>query len=182
MKIYTKTGDKGTSGLIGNTRTSKDDIRLEAYGTIDELNSFIGLLLAEGLDANDNAFVSDIQHRLFNIGSYLATDQSAVKTPPSLPVSESVILDVERQIDQISAQLPQINKFVLPGGNKTSALSHVCRTVCRRAERNIVRVSHSYEVHPILITYVNRLSDYFFILARKCCLTDHSEIFWDNTK
>jgi cob(I)alamin adenosyltransferase len=181
MKIYTKTGDKGTSGLIGNTRTTKDDIRLEAYGTVDELNSFIGLLLAEGIEIDDRTFVSDVQHRLFNIGSYLATDQSVNNTPPP-PVSESTIDEIEKQIDQISASLPLIHQFILPGGNKSSALCHVCRTVCRRAERNIVRVSHSYEMHPTLITYINRLSDYFFILARKCCIIDSSEIFWDNTK
>jgi cob(I)alamin adenosyltransferase len=182
MNIYTKTGDKGLSGLIGGTRVSKDDIRLEAYGSVDELNSFLGLLLAESLDPEDAAFSQDIQHRLFKVGSHLATDQSRSPLPDVAPISDETIREVERQIDRIVSGLPAINQFVLPGGSRKAALCHVCRTTCRRAERNTVAVSERFTIHPNVLMYLNRLSDYFFVLARKCCLSDSSEIFWDNTK
>jgi cob(I)alamin adenosyltransferase len=182
MNIYTKTGDKGTSGLIGGTRVPKDDFRLEAYGSVDELNAFIGLLLAESLEEADVWFNQDIQHRLFKIGAYLATDQAAIDLKFTDPISEETIRNIELEIDKIVAELPEIHQFVLPGGNKSSAICHVCRTVCRRAERRVVAVSGTYPVHPHIITYLNRLSDYYFELARKCCLRDSSEFFWDNTK
>lgn len=182
MNIYTKTGDKGSSGLIGGTRVSKDDIRLEAYGSVDELNSFLGLLLSEGLDTRDEAFNRNIQHRLFRVGSYLATDQEKTDVNFPDPISEENLSEIEAEIDHIVSNLPEINRFVLPGGNRKSGLCHVCRTVCRRSERCTVAVSSTFQVHPNIITYLNRLSDYFFVLARKCCLSDSSEIFWDNTK
>lgn len=182
MNIYTKTGDKGSSGLIGGTRVSKDDIRLEAYGSVDELNSFLGLLLAEGLEAADDSFNRNIQHRLFKIGSYLATDQE--KSSPMFiePISEENLSEIEAEIDLLVSGLPEITRFIIPGGNRKAGLAHVCRTVCRRAERCTVSVSSHYQVHPGIITYLNRLSDYFFVLARKCCLSDSSEFFWDNAK
>lgn len=182
MDIYTKTGDKGSSGLIGGTRVSKDDIRLEAYGSIDELNSFLGLLLAEGLDAVDAAFNQTIQHRLFKVGSYLATDQEKATVVFPNPISEENLKEIESEIDLIVSGLPELTRFILPGGNRKAGLSHVCRTVCRRAERCTVAVASQYHVHPNIITYLNRLSDYYFVLARKCCLSDSSEIFWDNSK
>ncbi|HET9570587.1 MAG TPA: cob(I)yrinic acid a,c-diamide adenosyltransferase [Bacteroidales bacterium] len=182
MNIYTKTGDKGLSGLIGGTRVSKDDIRLEAYGSIDELNSFLGLLLAEGLDAADEAFNQNIQHRLFKIGSNLATDQEKTKLNFKDPITDENLIEMEAEIDRIVTGLPELNRFIIPGGNRKAGLSHVCRTVCRRAERCTVAVAEKYQVHPNIITYLNRLSDYFFVLARKCCLSDSSEFFWDNTK
>lgn len=182
MKIYTKTGDKGSSGLIGGTRVSKNDIRLEAYGTVDELNSFLGLLLAEKLDARDQAFNQDVQHRLFKVGAYLATDQD--KTEPAFPepIAEDRIREIEREIDHITSSLPAINKFVLPGGNRRASLCHVCRTVCRRAERCTATVAEHYTVHPALTAYLNRLSDYYFVLARKYCLSEDYELFWDYSK
>jgi len=182
MNIYTKTGDKGSSSLIGGTRVSKDDIRLEAYGSVDELNSFLGLLLAENLDPADEAFNQDIQHRLFKIGSYLATDQEKSKLMFTEPITEENLSEMEAEIDLLVSGLPKISRFIIPGGNRKAGLSHVCRTVCRRAERCTVAVSEKFQVHPNIITYLNRLSDYFFVLARKCCLTDSSEFFWDNTK
>lgn len=182
MNIYTKTGDNGSSGLIGGTRVSKDDIRLEAYGNIDELNSFLGLLLAENLNSSDEAFNRNVQHRLFKVGSYLATDQEKTDVNFPNPISAEILCEIEAEIDLIVSGLPKINRFILPGGNRKAALCHVCRTVCRRAERYTVTVSSTYPVHPNIITYLNRLSDYFFVLARKCCLSDSSEIFWDNTK
>jgi len=182
MNIYTKTGDKGSSGLIGGTRVSKDDIRLEAYGSVDELNSFLGLLLAEGLETGDDTFNRNIQHRLFKIGSYLATDQE--KSAPMFvePITEENLSEIEAEIDLLVSGLPEITRFIIPGGNRKAGLAHVCRTVCRRAERCSVSVSYVYQVHPNIITYLNRLSDYFFVLARKCCLSDSSEFFWDNSK
>jgi cob(I)alamin adenosyltransferase len=147
MGIYTKLGDSGTSGLIGGTRVSKDDIRLEAYGSIDELNSFLGLLYTENLESHDE-----------------------------------MIQTIESEIDHIVSSLPEIKKFILPGGNKPAAICHICRTVCRRAERNVVKVSKTYFVQHNIVSYLNRLSDYFFVLGRKACLQDNSEIFWNNTK
>jgi cob(I)alamin adenosyltransferase len=182
MNVYTKTGDKGSSGLIGGTRVPKNDIRLEAYGTLDELNSFLGLLLSEDLETEDATFNRNIQHRLFKICSYLATDQEKTTLKFSDPVSDAELSEMEAEIDRITAVLPETNRFVLPGGNRKSALCHVCRSVCRRAERRIVTVSEVYEVHPNIIRYLNRLSDFFYTLARKCCITDNSELFWDNTK
>ncbi len=182
MNIYTKTGDKGSSGLIGGTRVSKDDIRLEAYGSVDELNSFLGLLLAEGLDPADEAFNRDIQHRLFKVGSHLATDQGKTPLNFRVPITEENLREIEAEIDLIVSELPEITQFIIPGGNRKAGLCHVCRTVCRRAERNTVAVASMYPLHPNIITYLNRLSDYFFVLARKYCLSDSSEFFWDNTK
>lgn len=182
MTIYTKTGDKGSSSLIGGTRVSKTDVRLEAYGSVDELNSFLGLLLAEGLETEDETFNHNIQHRLFNVGSYLATDQTKAELAFPNPITDAHLHEVEAEIDRIVSQLPEINRFVLPGGNRKAGLCHVCRTVCRRAERCTVAVAETYPVHPNIITYLNRLSDYYFVLARKCCLSDSSEIFWDNVK
>lgn len=182
MTIYTKTGDKGSSGLIGGTRVSKDDIRLEAYGSVDELNSFLGLLLVEGLDPADDAFNRNIQHRLFKVGSYLATDQEKFTLNFAEPITLENLIEIEAEIDLVVSGLPEISRFIIPGGNRKAALSHVCRTVCRRAERCIVAVASNYQVHPNIITYLNRLSDYYFVLARKCCLSDSSEFFWDNTK
>lgn len=182
MGIYTKSGDSGTSGLIGGTRVSKDDIRLEAYGSIDELNSFLGLLHTENLEPHDADFIQGIQNKLFSVGSFLATDQAATELKIPVPVTDEMIQVVESEIDHIVSSLPEIKKFILPGGNKPAAICHICRTVCRRAERNVVKVSKTYFVQHNIVSYLNRLSDYFFVLGRKTCLQDNSEIFWNNTK
>lgn len=182
MNIYTKTGDSGTSGLIGGTRVSKDDIRLEAYGDIDELNSFLGLLLAEYKDQDDTDFVRKIQNQLFSIGSFLATDQSVSALKIPVPVTDEMIQAIESKIDHIASLLPAIRQFVIPGGNKPAAICHICRTVCRRAERNVVKVSKVYFVQQNMVIYLNRLSDYLFVLARKACLSEDKELFWENLK
>ncbi|MDD4921838.1 MAG: cob(I)yrinic acid a,c-diamide adenosyltransferase [Bacteroidales bacterium] len=182
MKIYTKTGDNGSSGLIGGTRVSKDDIRLDAYGSIDELNAFMSVLLTEDLEQNDHDFLRNLQHQLFKIGSYLATDQSATELKFPEPVTEEMLQTIESEIDNITSILPEIHQFIIPGGNRTASLCHVCRTVCRRAERQVIKASKLYNVDNKIISYINRLSDYYFILGRKCCIKDSSEVFWDNTK
>jgi cob(I)alamin adenosyltransferase len=182
MNIYTKTGDQGTTGLIGGTRVAKNDIRLEAYGTLDELNSFIGLLIAEKLESEDESFNQTIQHRLFKLCSFLATDQEKATLRYEEPIGNRELEEMEQEIDRITTGLPSIERFVLPGGSKRAALCHVCRTICRRAERRTVDVSAQLQVHPNIIRYLNRLSDYFFTLARKYCISDGSEFFWDNTK
>jgi len=180
MKIYTKTGDKGTTGLIGGTRVAKSHIRLEAYGTVDELNSFIGLLITEVKESETIDFLNFIQKRLFVVGSYLATDTEKPEIPSEHRIWGNDIAMIEKQIDLIDEKLPPLKNFILPGGVKSAALAHVCRTVCRRAERCMIRLTENYPMqdeNPVI--FVNRLSDYFFILARKENL-NHSqhEIFW----
>ncbi len=182
MKIYTKTGDDGTTGLIGGTRVSKDDIRLDAYGSVDELNSFLGLLIEENIEENDADFIRNLQHVLFNVGSSLATDTSVTSPKISIPVKQTMLDAIESEIDSITANLPPLDRFVLPGGNKAAALCHICRTVCRRTERNVIRLSKNIPVEKSILILLNRLSDYLFVLGRKSCLTNGNEIFWDNAK
>ena len=182
MKIYTKTGDNGTSCLIGGTSVPKDDIRLEAYGSIDELNSFLGLLAVEQIESDDAAFVRVINHQLFKIGSFLATDQSVTSPKFSNPVSEDMLRSIEEEIDKIVTVLPELHQFVIPGGNKASAVCHICRSICRRAERQVVKVSRMYNTDENILIFLNRLSDYLFVLGRKACIKDSDEIFWDQSK
>lgn len=182
MKIYTKTGDGGSSSLIGGTKVPKDDIRLEAYGSIDELNSFLGLLIIEDLEPEDSKLLITISNQLFKIGSYLATDQAVVNPEYLHPVSDEMIGNIEQAIDKIYEILPEVHEFVLPVGTRTSSLCHVCRTICRRAERLTVKVSRTYTTDSHIIMYLNRLSDYLFALSRKTCLAGGKEIFWDKSK
>lgn len=181
-KIYTKTGDTGNTGLIGGTRVPKDDIRLDAYGSLDELNAQLGWLVCELFDENDVTHVQTIQHHLFRLGSSLATDASVTDPHFKHPVTEEMLLWLEQEIDHIELSLPKHNLFVLPGGNKASACCHIARTVCRRAERLVIHVSKSYETNPAIIRYLNRLSDYLFVLSRKACIHDSPEFFWDPSK
>jgi cob(I)alamin adenosyltransferase len=146
------------------------------------LNSFLSLLVVEDLDFHDSEFIQDTQHLLFRICSWLATDTSVTIPGFPIPVTKGKLQSIETEIDKISASLPVINKFVLPGGNRASSLCHICRTVCRRAERNVIKVSKIYGVDKSILIYLNRLSDYLFVLGRKACLSDSTEIFWDNTK
>lgn len=182
MNIYTKTGDNGTSGLIGGSRVSKDDVRLEAYGSVDELNSFLGMLAVEHLDIHDVEYLKTLQHHLFKIGSYLATDQKVTSPTFPEPISKDLLKVIENEIDTIVSSLPELHQFVLPGGNRSASLCHICRSISRRAERNVVRLSKQYNVDSGILVYLNRMSDYFFVLARKCCLVDSQEIFWDQSK
>lgn len=172
--IYTKTGDKGMTSLVGGKRVSKCSDRLESYGTVDELNAHVGMLavLCKAEMTGDNAaFVADIlariQQELFAVGGYLATDTSTTELHPSCIVTAEMVLAVEKAIDHIDGQLPPLRSFIIPGGNAMAAQAHICRTVCRRAERNILRLAgNGMEVDGNVMAYVNRLSDFFFVLAR----------------
>ena len=172
MKIYTKTGDKGMTTLCDGSRLSKDDMRIEAYGTLDELNANIGLLIsllqADTLKEEDSVvnpidILVAIQEELFVIGGQLAC--ADMKEEDYL-YTQKLIKEIETNIDKLSSQLPVQHHFVLPGGTLSAAQSHVCRTICRRAERRIVTLSHIATVSPEIFKFVNRLSDYFFILSR----------------
>jgi cob(I)alamin adenosyltransferase len=184
MKIYTKKGDDGTSTLTGGTRVYKDDIRMEAYGTIDELNSYIGLLISEWDDLKDVHFLTELQHHLFKAGSLLAQVQEGKNQAnlASFSFNEQTISSLEAEIDRIQEQLPEMKLFILPGGNRAASICHITRTVCRRAERLTVSVSHKYAVDQAVLSFLNRLSDYLFVLARKMCLSNGQEIYWDRTK
>jgi cob(I)alamin adenosyltransferase len=167
VKIYTKTGDQGSTSLIGGTKVSKNDIRIDAYGTIDELNSFIGLLGDLIRDAQSQDMLHEIQDRLFTIGSSLACDPHkdiALKIPD---LHESDIQLLEKEIDLMQSKLPEMKSFILPGGHATVSTAHICRTICRRAERIVVELDLSDPIQqPLIVKYLNRLSDYLFVLAR----------------
>ncbi len=182
MKVYTKTGDKGTTSLVGGTRVPKTHDRLEAYGTVDELNSFLGLLVTYVTDGQDALFLQQVQNRLFVVGSYLATDQTKMSLKSASVVTPAMVAEMENEIDRLDGVLPPLSAFVLPGGSRGAAVCHVCRTVCRRAERRILALSAQVEVAPELLAYMNRLSDYLFVLSRKINLdAKKEEIFWNNS-
>lgn len=181
-KIYTCTGDNGTTSLVGGQRSAKDSPRLEAYGTIDELNSAIGVIISF---LNDEKGVTDtlaaIQHNLFNIGACLATDADAdpALADKMFPDSADAVRSLESAIDSLDAELPPLNSFILPGGCHSAAFAHLARTICRRAERRIITLSQSATIGADIIPYVNRLSDYLFILARYLNLRNNvSETVW----
>ena len=166
MKIYTKTGDKGQTSLATGNRVAKSCERLESYGTIDELNSHLGLLIALCPDTADKAFLSTIQGQLFIIGANLSTDTQPM--PQSRQISPDATEQLEAEIDRIQNQLPPLRSFILPQGTAESTQANICRTVCRRAERTIVRLTETGQpVEENLLRYINRLSDYLFILSRK---------------
>ena len=171
MKIYTKTGDKGETSLYGGTRVSKAAARVESYGTLDELNAFIGLAKAEISDEKVLNQLQKIQFDLFTVGSEAATPTDKLilangKNRLDLMISEEEISELEHWMDDLDAELEPLQFFILPSGGKAAASVHVCRTVCRRAERAMVYLNETEEVRPELIKYLNRLSDYLFILAR----------------
>lgn len=177
--VYTRTGDRGTTSLVGGTRVSKDSPRLEAYGTVDELNSWLGLVACSVyLSDEDRHVLKTIQNRLFDIGSMLATEPESHWQPQPLP--EDATAEIEQAIDRLDAALPTHNRFVLPGGCEDAARTHIARCIARRAERRIITLSTDAEVSPLIIGYINRLSDYLFVLARAInynCTED--EIFWE---
>ncbi|MDR2810695.1 MAG: cob(I)yrinic acid a,c-diamide adenosyltransferase [Tannerellaceae bacterium] len=178
--VYTRTGDSGTTSLVGGKRVTKTDTRIESYGTIDELNAFVGLLMTEINEKEDLDFLHFIQHKLFTVGSYLATDKESAELKIESKVTSESIVRIEREIDRIDGTLPRMKNFVLPGGCRSAALSHVCRTVCRRAERQIYRLHEIATIEEPALIFVNRLSDYFFVLARKECIKNNGEeIIWD---
>ena len=164
MKVYTKSGDKGKTSLFDGKRLSKDDIRIEAYGTVDELNSHTGYLLSMINEEEIKELLLSVQSNLFDIGSHLATEEASSKFLPEL--KEESIEHLEQEMDAYTEKLPKLKSFVMPRGNQRISYAHICRTVCRRAERRIVRLSENNAVDNFIIRYMNRLSDYFFVLAR----------------
>lgn len=166
MKIYTKTGDKGQTSLIGGTRVQKHHVRIEAYGTVDELNSYIGLIRDQNIDAHSIKILLEIQDRLFTIGASLASDpdKSKMKIPQ---LKEEDISLLEKEIDAMNETLPEMRAFILPGGHTTVSFCHISRCVCRRAERLTTQLAEKSFVDNLILIYLNRLSDYLFVLARK---------------
>ena len=178
--VYTRTGDKGTTGLIGGTRVPKNHIRLDAYGTVDELNAQLGLLVTYLKDESDHSFVLAVQNKLFTVGSHLATDTDKIALKEASVISLDDIKMMEQEIDRIDEKLPSLKAFVIPGGSRGAAVCHVCRTVCRRAERTMLSLSESYKISEEVLSYINRLSDYLFVLSRKINVDEkNDEIFWN---
>lgn len=177
MKIYTKTGDAGQTSLVGGTRVSKTHVRIEAYGTVDELNAWLGMLRDQSEGAAYSAEIERIQEKLFAIGSNLALEHPGKFSIPTL-VSQDVSF-MEEFIDRIEVGLPQMRNFVLPGGHPTVSHCHVARTVCRRAEREVIRMADSIEVDALIIQFLNRLSDLLFVLSRRIAFdTNTQETSW----
>ncbi|TDJ55021.1 MAG: cob(I)yrinic acid a,c-diamide adenosyltransferase [Ignavibacteria bacterium] len=167
MKIYTKTGDKGETGLFGGERVSKNSPRIEAYGTIDELNAFIGLAVIEVSDRSVKDLLQKIQNWLFSIGADLATpDNEKTKKLNVFRTPEEYYLYIEKEIDKYEDKLDELRNFILPGGTKGAALLHICRTITRRAERMVVALNSTVKIGNNIIIFLNRLSDLFFVLAR----------------
>ncbi len=178
LKIYTKTGDKGQTSLIGGTRVPKHHIRIESYGTIDELNSHIGLIRDQEIDEHSQTILIEIQDRLFTIGASLASDpkKSKMKIPD---LREEDITLLEKEMDEMDKFLPEMRSFVLPGGHTTVSFCHIARCVCRRAERLTIQLSEEDFVADLVIKYLNRLSDYLFVLSRKLNQDLHTkEVSW----
>jgi len=183
FNIYTKTGDDGTSGLIGGTRVEKFDPRLEAYGTVDELNSWIGILKSGQKEDRVIETLISVQNSLFVIGSYLATDETKSDLKNHLTCCTDDITILEKEIDRMQDILIPLNNFVLPGGSIFAAKAHVARTVCRRAERRIVELSKTIVVEKNILIFINRLSDYLFVLSRYINhLAGISDNFWKAEK
>lgn len=173
MKIYTKTGDSGTTALFGGSRVPKHHLRIESYGTVDELNSNIGLIRSQEIDVRSKKTLIQIQNHLFTIGSTLATDpkRAVLKSGKERLKIDKINVDniefLEKEIDWMNENLPPLTHFILPGGNNAVSFCHISRTVCRRAERRATALNETEEVDPAVIKYLNRLSDYLFVLARK---------------
>ena len=165
MKIYTKTGDEGTTSLFGGKRVFKSDLRIDTYGTVDELNSYVGLLRDQEVNQKRKEVLVEIQDRLFTVGSILATEPGNLKVKIPM-LQESDITFLEKQIDEMDSLLPAMKSFVLPGGHESVSFGHVARTVCRRAERLVIALNQQEKVDELVIKYLNRLSDYLFVLCR----------------
>ncbi len=179
MRVYTRTGDDGTTGLIGGTRVKKFDLRLEAYGTVDELNSWIGLIRSQDIGSEEIADLIEIQQNLFVIGALLATDTEKVENPIPWNDSQSQISILEKRMDQMLDVLPPLTNFLLPGGNNAVSFCHIARTVCRRAERKSYELAEEIEMPSEILKYINRLSDYLYVLSRKVAQdTGIQEIPW----
>jgi len=181
MKIYTKTGDNGTTGLVGGTRIPKHDLRIDCYGTVDELNSYLGLIRDQTISDDSKTTLIKIQNQLFIIGSLLATDSEKLKDESkrkqlgiTLLKSEAIVF-LETEIDTMNSVLPPMTHFILPGGHQTVSFCHIARCICRRAERNISKLNTEQPIQPEILIYLNRLSDFIFVLARKLSKELHAE-------
>jgi cob(I)alamin adenosyltransferase len=182
-RIYTRTGDGGDTGLVGGSRVSKDDVRIEAYGTVDELNAFVGLARAAVLDSSkDDALARAllrVQHQLFNLGSMLSTPPGKL-TPKQPQVAPADVDWLEQMMDKVTGTLPPLRSFVLPGGSSVNGLLHIARTVCRRAERHCVRLRKTGGCGDLEVRYLNRLSDALFVWSRQAAAQlGHAETLWD---
>jgi len=174
MKIYTRTGDKGETSLIGGTRVPKFHLRIECYGTVDELNSYVGMIQCQEIDTLSKGMLKEIQDRLFTIGSSLAADPEKSKMKiPDLYLSDVALL--EKEIDRMNDVLPELKNFILPGGNTVVSFCHIARCICRRAERLTVHLAAESFVDDLVTVYLNRLSDYLFVLGRKLGLDTKAE-------
>ncbi|OOB82523.1 cob(I)yrinic acid a,c-diamide adenosyltransferase [Flavobacterium columnare] len=185
MKVYTKTGDKGTTALFGGTRVPKHHIRIESYGTVDELNSYIGLIRDQAMNPLYKAVLIEVQDRLFTLGAILATPpekevlKNGQKRLQNLGLTETDIEYLENEIDKMETDLPPMTHFVLPGGHTTVSYCHIARCVCRRAERLATHLHEEEPTDELVLKYLNRLSDYLFVLARKLSLDLHAdEVPW----
>lgn len=179
MKIYTKTGDKGQTALIGGRRVSKADLRIDAYGTVDELNSWIGLLRDQPLYEETKALLQEIQDRLFTIGTELAMDpdKTSSRSMPAIVPNDVALL--EESIDTMDSELLPLRAFILPGGHEAVSFCHLARTVCRRAERLVTALNDESPVDELVLQYLNRLSDYLFVLSRKMAQDlNVTEVVW----
>lgn len=175
-KITTRTGDDGTTGLGNNTRVSKNSIRIQAIGDVDELNSHIGLLLCEKLPIEIQEFLVEIQHQLFNLGGELAM-------PGYVLMKDDALLSLDNEIYKLNENLPSLKEFILPAGNKAACQTHICRTVARRAERSVVGIETTESMNHVPKHYLNRLSDYFFVLSRHLNLNcGQGEIYWKSER
>lgn len=181
-KVYTKTGDKGMTSLVGGIRIKKNDVRLEAYGTVDELSAHLGLLASMlKPDDRERQVIIRIQNNLFNVCSHLATDQSKTALYPSAHLADGEINFLEQRVDELMSILSTRQGFILPGGCPAACQAHVCRTVCRRAERRIADLAEKAAVGSEMLQYVNRLSDYLFVLAKIINFNEGvEEIVWEN--
>ena len=178
-KVYTRTGDSGKTSLVSGTRVDKDDVRVEAYGTVDELNSNIGVLLhSTKLDNHEViALLRKAQNKLFNIGAYLANDAPDATL---YGLTQDDVAALEQMMDTMSEELPPMRGFILPGGTRLSATADRCRTITRRAERRVVTLSRQAHIEPLVLEYLNRLSDFFFVFSRFNNITNQvEEVFWD---
>ena len=185
MKIYTKTGDKGTTSLYGGTRVPKHNLRIAAYGTADELNSYIGLIRDQKIDNRTSDTLLKVQNEIFTLGAMLATPPEKEKLKSGkerlniYKISKDDILFIEKEIDHMDQSLPQMTNFILPGGHQTVSFCHIARCVCRRTERLVVNLHEQEPIDELILTYLNRLSDYLFVLARKLTIDNQAtEIPW----
>ncbi|MDT8417227.1 MAG: cob(I)yrinic acid a,c-diamide adenosyltransferase [Lutibacter sp.] len=185
MKIYTKTGDTGKTSLFGGARVPKYHLRIEAYGTVDELNSYIGLIRDQKIDQHTTEILLKIQNELFTLGSMLATppEKEILKSGKERlninKISEESVTLLENEIDLMNESLPQMTHFILPGGHTSVSFCHITRCICRRAERITTQLSDESTINPNILVYLNRLSDYLFVLARKLTVDNHAqEIPW----